>query len=367
MNLTVWRVLLVVGGCVLLYFAVSSYIADGEGSWGRGLALTFGPLMIAFGLWSLFDPRRPLRSPHLSPVRAQWTVREPANRSDSVPHEEYVFARREGPWRLLAASVRGKYHAHAALWRDDAFAWAMAGPWTVLAVADGAGSAPLSRVAAAVACAEGVRALEEKTAGVPPGPDAAEHLRAALAVSMLRAREAVRSEAEKRRRPEREFQTTCLLVVHATVPAGDVVGALQVGDGAIGLYHDDGTCLVLGAADHGAYASETRFLTTPGIDEGLKGRAVVTVRSGLRAVAVMTDGVADDFFPEKTRLVQLFGANAVNGLTTPQGEPLPGILRGPTHDPLEGQALAEWLRYEKRGSSDDRTLVLLYRAKGDAE
>ncbi len=54
-------------------------------------------------------------------------------------------------------------------------------------------------------------------------------------------------------------------------PAGDVVGAVQVGDGAVGLYHEDGTCLVLGEADHGAYASETRFLTTPRIDEGLAG------------------------------------------------------------------------------------------------
>ncbi len=307
------------------------------------------------------------RSPGPPPAQAEWTVREPADRSDPVPHEECLFAHRDGPWRLLAASVRGKYHAHAALWRDDAFAWGSVGPWTVLAVADGAGSAPLSRVAAAVACAEGVRALREKTADLPPDPEATESLRAALTVAVIRAREAVRSTAEKRGRPEREFHTTCLLVVHASGPAGDVVGAVQVGDGAVGLYHEDGSCLILGEADHGAYASETRFLTTPRIEERLEGRAVVAVRPGLRAVALMTDGVADDFFPEKTRLAELFGADAVEGLTGPQGGPLPGVLRGPARDPREGQALAEWLRYEKRGSSDDRTLVLLYRAEPSGE
>ncbi len=80
----------------------------------------------------------------------------------------------------------------------------------------------------------------------------------------------------------------------------------------------------------------------------------------------MTDGVADDFFPEKTRLTELFGADAVEGLTTAHGGPLAGVLRDPCRDPREGQALIEWLRYEKRGSSDDRTLVLLYRAEGGA-
>ena len=306
------------------------------------------------------------RTPGPPPARAEWGVREPADRSDPAPHEECVFVRREGPWRLLAASVRGKYHAHAGLWRDDAFAWGSAGPWTVLVVADGAGSAPLSRVASAVACAEGVRALKEKTADLPPGPEAAERLRAALAAAVIRAREAVRSEAEKRGRPEREFHTTCLLVVHAAAPEADVVAALQVGDGAVGLYHDDGTCMILGEADHGTYASETRFLTTPRIDEGLERRAVVAVRAGVRAVAVMTDGVADDFFPEKTRLAELFGADAVRGLAAARGGPTPGVLRGPARDPREGQALVEWLRYEKRGSSDDRTLILLFRAEGDA-
>jgi hypothetical protein len=35
--------------------------------------------------------------------------------------------------------------------------------------------------------------------------------------------------------------------------------------------------------------------------------------------------------------------------------------RGILKDPRDGQALLDWMRYEKRGSSDDRTLVLMYR------
>jgi hypothetical protein len=75
----------------------------------------------------------------------------------------------------------------------------------------------------------------------------------------------------------------------------------------------------------------------------------------------MTDGVADDFFPEKQRLVELFEGAPIRDLRTPEGQPLRGVLHGITADPRDGAALAGWLQYQKRGSSDDRTLVLLYR------
>ena len=146
-----------------------------------------------------------------------------------------------------------------------------------------------------------------------------------------------------------------------------MVGAFQVGDGAVGLYHDDGTCVILGEADHGAYASETRFLTTPRIDEGLESRAVV-------AVPTWAPSRRHDDRRRRRRLLPgedaaggiVRRATPFAGLTDAQGGPLPGVLRGPARDPREGRALVEWLRYEKRGSSDDRTLVLLFRVEGGA-
>src|SRR5262249_24804927 len=107
-------------------------------------------------------------------------------------------------------------------------------------------------------------------------------------------------------------------------------------------------------------ASETHFLTTLG-DNELQQRVRVTLLRDVRAVALMTDGVADDSFPESKRLIELLEGDPIADLKTPQGEPLRGLLHGLLAGPREGQALAEWLRYEKRGSSDDRTLVLLHR------
>jgi hypothetical protein len=134
---------------------------------------------------------------------------------------------------------------------------------------------------------------------------------------------------------------------------------MQVGDGVIGIRTRDG-CRVLGHADHGAYSSETRFLTTPRIEEKWDQRAVVAVPAGLRALVACTDGVADDFFPEDRRLIELFTGDPIPEFHSPAG-PVRGLDHGILAEPRDGQALAEWLEYERRGSSDDRTLVALYR------
>jgi len=324
-------------------------------------------------------PRSPLAAAYAAPVAGaaslpeaanapQWKVLEPPDGADPVPHQECHLNRRDDAWSLLAASVRGRLHAHQARWRDDAFAQTLADDWSCLAVADGAGSAPLSRVGARVACARGVAALAAALtgwrprvddSGAPPQDDL-QRLQAALAGAARAARDGVAAEAERRGALVRDLHTTLLLLAHTPFGDADLLGAFQVGDGAIGLYSDPGRCLPLGIADHGAFAGETLFLTTPGLED-FERRTAFALPRGLRAVALMIDGVADDFFPAAQRLVHLFDGDPIPGLETPGGGPLRGVLLAAVGDPRGGQALAEWLQYEKRGSSDDRTLALLYR------
>ncbi len=116
------------------------------------------------------ESTRPPPLPSPSPT-AQWKVVEPAASSDPVAHQECRFARRSESWSLIGASIRGKLHAHHGVWRDDAFAWGTTQDWTCIAVADGAGSASLSRVGARVACDEGVRALTEALGDFRLGPE----------------------------------------------------------------------------------------------------------------------------------------------------------------------------------------------------
>lgn len=298
--------------------------------------------------------------------RAEWKTLEPSDQTDPTPHEAFEAGPAQPGWQVVAASVRGKLHAHKGEWREDSFRWASADGWTIMAVSDGAGSARLSRVGSRLACDTAVSRLQKLLTGytVAPAPGQPaeadlQRLREFLRSAADQARLAVLHEARERSAPVKDFSATLLLAVVAPWADRHLVGVLQAGDGAVGVMSTDGVRRV-GIADHGEYSSETRFLTTPGIELEYSNRVVFSLPAGLQAVALMTDGVSDDFYPEDKRLGELFTTGAIDGLTTRDGGPLPG-LPAVAASPRGGAALCDWLRYEKRGSSDDRTLVLLHR------
>jgi hypothetical protein len=294
---------------------------------------------------------------------------EPEDQSDPVEHEVCACAPAREGWQVVAGSVRGKLHAHKGAWREDSYAWSMVDGWTILAVSDGAGSSRLSRIASRIACDTAVAHLRQVLSGytVAPNPqqptDGDLHrLREFLAGAGAQARLAILTEAQRRDSSPKDFYATLLVVAQAPWQDRDLVVALQVGDGAIGAVTATGTKRI-GVSDHGEYSSETRFLTTPGMELEFHNRVIFSLPAGLTALALMSDGVSDDFYPEETRIGEVFDANPIDGLTAKGGGPVPGLLHGVATDPRGGEALRDWLRYEKRGSSDDRTLVLLHRSR----
>lgn len=74
---------------------------------------------------------------------------------------------------LIGASAIGRLHLREGTPRDDAFSARSSGPWLAVAVADGAGSRPLSRLGAALAADTLTRAMLEQTAQAEPPPAAA--------------------------------------------------------------------------------------------------------------------------------------------------------------------------------------------------
>lgn len=299
-----------------------------------------------------------------------WEEREPEDRADEVEHH-VKDETQSGAWRLAGASSRGKLHAHRALWRDDAFAFGSAGGWTIIAVSDGAGSVPLSRVGARLACEEAVGYLEGRLAGFVLASENEEgleesempRLRGYLAGAAEAALGAIRTKARERDLTPENLAATLLVVVCHPWRGQRLVGAIQVGDGTVALLGWDGNVTLLGEPDHGEHSSETRFLTTRGVEETFPRRARFYLKDRLRCIAAMSDGVSDDFFPEEKRLVELFLAEEVPGMTGRDGRPLRGVMDSVTRVPDPAGALLEWVRYEKRGSSDDRTLVLYWDAQ----
>jgi serine/threonine protein phosphatase PrpC len=315
-------------------------------------------------------PQQPPEVAEPPKKKPEWKVLEPEDRADPVPHEACDLVERNDQWTILAASVRGKLHAHKGLWRDDAYAFGWVDDWTIIVVSDGAGSAKLSRIGAQIACRESLEELKQLLAGwkLSPGKDGQldqnelRRLRTFLVSAAAKAIKGVQREAQSRDCPVKTMNATLLLMVHVPVGQHDLVGAIQVGDGAVGIYCEDGSCTLMGIADHGEYSSETRFLTTPNIEREFEQRVLFSIKRGVRCLAAMCDGVSDDFFPEDKRLVELFVGDPITGVQGKDGRTVRGVLHEVVRDPREGKALLEWLGYERRASSDDRTLVLMYRS-----
>jgi hypothetical protein len=246
---------------------------------------------------------------------------------------------------MIAASRRGKMHAHKGIFREDSFALDEVDGWHVLVVADGGGSCPLSRVGSLLAAHAGVAAMRrwvEQIAGAALPAETICEL--ALRQGIEAAWDRLNEEAKRRGRDLRDFGTTYLALMHREAGDGHVVGVLQVGDGLIAAEMADGALLPLATGDVGEVAGVTLFVTSKPKSEWIDRAAVTTLASSPRLIAAMCDGVADDFIPYDQYLSRLFD-----------------LLHDVTGQANPDQKLLDTLGYDKRGSFDDRTLAMIVR------
>ena len=255
-------------------------------------------------------------------------------------------------FRVIAASVRGKKHKHEGSNRDDAFAFDICGGAVIAAVSDGAGSKPLSRIGAKHACDAVLKFAKMRMAAIerdlpdykkslgkafddPDFGNVCSELAGMLRDSCAEAYSALEAAYEKRkdlpefeeslgRKPEiKDF--SCTLLISVIIPVDTANGkeyltaALQIGDGMIAAFDENadfGSALViLGAADSGGFAGETEFLTTEQMRsaENLMSRTKIR-RGKMTCLMLMTDGVADDYYPNDPQLLRLMLDMRLNGI-----------------------------------------------------
>ena len=292
------------------------------------------------------NPLAPV-TPVLSQAASAWKEL-PLPDHEPDPHSAYDNRSKTSPgeMQIIGARVRGKKHKHEGTHCDDWFEMGVSGDWTILAVADGAGSKKFSRVGSKSACLEAVQFLskhlaEHRIAQRKEWKEEAFQERDLAQVSqfMVEAVQAawmaVVQAANKRLsgaldaddpytkvlgRPlnHGDLSTTLLLAVHTTVmragaPTNLVFGC-GVGDGMIAGIGNNGETSLLMTADSGAHSGETRFLdereTAP---EKVKSRVNLFL-GPLRALMLMTDGVADDYFPNDPGMSHLYGDLLLNGI-----------------------------------------------------
>ena len=235
-------------------------------------------------------------------------------------------------WQVLGASVVGTTHQERDVPCEDAHATRVtATGLMVVAVADGAGSAPRAARGAKIAVEAAVTAIEDDDVG---------DLDAVASAAVHAARFAVETEAGE----EDVSELACTLIV--VVTDGKALAHAQVGDGGVVIRRNN-AYEALAAPERGEYLNETCFITSASWEEQLCVGS--TDACGIDAFGVFTDGV------------QLLALDLVNG------EPHPGFF-APLFDwaskPHADTAdLDAFLASERVGArtDDDKTLVLVTR------
>lgn len=322
--------------------------------------------------------RRHLAETHLTIVanpRDLWTSK-PSDCSDTFwkPDQEAIVKRGEAV--LLAGSRRGRSHAREGGFREDHCALdARPDGWHLMAVADGAGSARLSREGSRIACATVMehlaeqvgpalhRDLEESLAnwGAEPGAREADPLVRKILYPVLagaahQALKAIMESAKNNNLELRDYYTTLHCAIARKVSQGWFMANFSVGDGGAVVYDEPGSRVhVLCKPDGGEFAGQTVFLAPSVFDDGrsVMDRIHFTVQPTFTALALMTDGITDPFFPTDAVLADPAAWNAFWNKELMANVPL-----GEGDSELK-QKMIEWLSFWSTGNHDDRTIALL--------
>jgi hypothetical protein len=139
--------------------------------------------------------------------------------------------------------------------------------------------------------------------------------------------------------------------------------SLQVGDGMIAAVNIDNKLMMLGKPDSGEFAGQTIPINNIKIrDDKEKRRRVFSTVQRLKAVMLMTDGVADDYFPNDPGMLRLYEDLVKQEIITPAANS-DQAARPEIEQPISAEEkFRRWLdSYYVKGSFDDRTLVVLFR------
>ena len=270
------------------------------------------------------------------------------------PYPESICSKEHSEnFDVIAAAVRGKKHKHDGSNRDDGYSVEFVDNSVIAVVSDGAGSKIFSRIGAKCSCEAVIKYVRtglsafreefpeyEKALGKPFDSQEFQQVCSGIAgilrYSYSEAFAAVEAAWEKRktlpefieavggREPEiKDF--SCTLLTALTIPTETengrefFIAAIQLGDGIIAAVDENspaGSALaLLGTADSGSFAGETEFITSEQMRSPDSLMARTKVRRGkMTSLLLMTDGVADDYYPGSPQLLRLMLDLKLNGI-----------------------------------------------------
>ena len=278
---------------------------------------------------------------------------------------------------MVAASRRGRSHAHDGKPRDDDFALCHCpeSDWYILAVADGAGSCEFSREGSKIACKTAVNYCKEKLQNPDNEFDSLiknilnnnyeqkeqsikNQSYTIIAGAAYEAYKSIIKESEDKQRQQNLYATTLLLTICKKFhDSSYVILSFNIGDGAIGIIvneNDDFKSFLNCLPDEGDFGGQTRFITMTELFKNsneLLNRIHVRILKNFTAVLMMTDGVSDAKFETSANLNSTEKWSALWEEITSQVH---------LDSPDAPNELLDWLNFWSKGNHDDRTIAILF-------
>lgn len=304
------------------------------------------------------EPPKPLSDMEVMEHTATvWQYKEIVNDGTEMHTEFHQKHSDTGFADITGARVRGKKHKHEGSNSDDFFETAYTNDCAIAVVCDGAGSKPLSRIGSRVSSETAARYLKESLAklftdmpaikdGLCADLSSTEFMAACGRIAPLvqqSAREAL--EAQKKtldelsndenyekalgRKPVlSDLYTTFLAAVVVPLEIDGkkecFLACVQIGDGcicAIDSSENSEHCLkIMGEADSGAFSGETDFLSEKNTKpEAISAKTRIS-RGSSDTILLMSDGVADDYFPAAPMMKRLYLDLCLNGIIPMKGK-----------------------------------------------
>ena len=276
---------------------------------------------------------------------------------------------------MVAASKRGRSHAHEGTFRDDDFGFRYMKDtgWHIVAVADGAGSAKYSRRGAQIACETALNYLEkilsaEMTENIAklaseynlnPSPETskpvADLLYSTLGNSASHSYNAILDEATEKSALPKDYSTTFIVSIAKKFPFGYFVAAFWVGDGGVGIYEAGKGVKILGESDGGEFAGQTRFLTMKETVQPVEvfRRIRFNIVEDFTALVLMSDGITDAKFQTDNNLARLEKWDEL-------WKDITGTVELSRDNNEMDQQLLDWLDFWSPGNHDDRTIAIVF-------
>jgi serine/threonine protein phosphatase PrpC len=265
--------------------------------------------------------------------------------------------------------------------REDDFAFKnLESGWSLVAVADGAGSAKLSRKGSSIACKAIVEYFTENSSAetmiefddllqqhnANSGEDTQKklnlHVYKKLGQAAFYAHKKIQEFANQAEVPLKDLSTTLIFTLFKKYDIGYAFLSFGVGDCPIAVLNRDvSEVILMNWIDVGEYGGGTRFITMPEIFEDKK----FATRFGFKLLddfsylIMMSDGIYDPKFVVEANLPKIKAWKDFLADLNGKNEDAIQVVLDPGNENIE-QQFSAWMDFWSQGNHDDRTLAIVF-------